>query len=366
MQQQLAKINRALAHRSELPLALGCAPCPLLPQCGGLRVSAGVFSCDSFCTCRDRTTCPYVCRNKGHEYVLRFWEVNGFDLDGIPNAPTVPAPALPLVVPLVYGGSHLLAPLPATVAAVPMYRLFHVANGQARDSSREQLATRLGLRSEAALVVSGVSTEQPIEHYWSRARKAGFLERLAALRPELVTTPNFSLFSNVPREDNLYNMKRLALCWYELAALKIPTALHVNARTDRDWERWAQFLVTHPEINLLAFEFRTGAVYKDRGRWYAGKLANLARRMDRELHLVLRGGRRFLAELRRSFHAVVFLTPTPFLKTQKRQRLTWHAGERPEWQAAPTARGQRLDPLFRHNLQAFAAMVSAQTADASC
>jgi len=33
------------------------------------------------------------------------------------------------------------------------------------------------------------------------------------------------------------NMKRIAICWSELASCGIAASLHLNARTDRDWER---------------------------------------------------------------------------------------------------------------------------------
>src|SRR5207249_4165551 len=51
-----------------------------------------------------------------------------------------------------------------------------------------------------------------------------------------------SMFLDVPRWDNLHNMKRIALCWSELVSRGLPTSLHLNARTDRDWERWIEFI----------------------------------------------------------------------------------------------------------------------------
>jgi hypothetical protein len=357
-----ATVNRALAHRSQQTVGLGCPGCPLFGLCGGVKISAAFFNCDSLCECADRDRCPHVCRNKPEEYVRRHREVDGFGLDNVGQAPPLPSPPLPAVIPLVYGRSRLSAPIHAGAVAVPMHRLFHGKTGAAHAASRGHLAAKFRLRPDAKLVVTGVSTDQPIEHYWSRARGAGLPEKLAALRPDLVTTPNFSLFSNVPREDNLYNMKRLAVCWYELAALHVPTALHVNARTDRDWERWGEFLRAHPEIAWVAFEFRTGAATKERGRWYVAKLCALARGAGRPLRLVVRGGRGHLADLRQSFHSVSFVTPVPFVKTQKRQRLTWRpgGGGRGQWVPAPTRRGAPLDRLLRHNIDTFAQMLAEQ------
>ena len=49
---------------------------------------------------------------------------------------------------------------------------------------------------------------------------------------EMVNSPNFSLFTNVTRHDNLHNMKRIALTSAEFMAGGMPCALHVNVRTD--------------------------------------------------------------------------------------------------------------------------------------
>jgi hypothetical protein len=60
------------------------------------------------------------------------------------------------------------------------------------------------------------------------------MQTLLDLEIALVTTPNFSLFTNVPRPDNLHAIKRIGLSWAELVAGGVPAALHINARTDYD------------------------------------------------------------------------------------------------------------------------------------
>src|SRR5262249_18289984 len=195
--------------------------------------------------------------------------------------------------------------------------------------------------------------EQPIEHFWSAARGSTFLGELAALRPELVTTPNFSLFSDTPRDDNLYNMKRIAICWYELASRGIPTSLHLNARTDRDWDRWTDFLVGHPEITSVAFEFGTGAAPLLRGRWYVRQLQKLANAVGRPLQLVVRGGRHFLSDLRSHFSEEALIATYPLMKAQKRRRLVIRPGGKLAWQRMPYSKGEKLDTLFLENLSVY-------------
>jgi hypothetical protein len=75
----------------------------------------------------------------------------------------------------------------------------------------------------------------------------------------LVTAPNYSLILNVPRQDNLHNMKRIALVWAEFMAGGVACALHVNGRTPYDYMRWRDFVAERPEVRHIAFEFGTGA-----------------------------------------------------------------------------------------------------------
>lgn len=53
----------------------------------------------------------------------------------------------------------------------------------------------------------------------------------------MVTTPNYSLSIDQPRWDDLHSLKRIAIVHEEFLNEGLPAALHVNARTDKDWER---------------------------------------------------------------------------------------------------------------------------------
>jgi hypothetical protein len=346
--------NQGLAHRTELTMALGCATCPDQGLCGGLKTSDGLYDCSALCRCdsdEQKEACQFVCPSKPQEYTRRLHEVNGFDLHTVGNVPPVSVPSWPETVPWIDGRSCLAGPLPLAAVAIPLRRLFHAGTGRAIDPDRESLAARFAIRPDAALLVTGVSYEQPIEDFWSVARGTTFLGELAALRPGLVTTPNFSLFSDIPRDDNMYNMKRLAICWQDLASHGIPTSLHLNARTDRDWDRWTDFLVVHPEIKSVAFEFGTGAAPRRRGRWYVRQLTNLSTAVGRPLQLVVRGGRHFLTDLRSRFSEVVFITTDPLMRARKRRRLVIRPGGKPAWIRVTYREGAKLDDLFLENLR---------------
>jgi hypothetical protein len=212
-------------------------------------------------------------------------------------------------------------------------------------------------KREAALIISCVAEDHILEAYWSAGRGAGIEEQLARLGPALVTSPNFSLFNDVPRWDNFHNMKRIALCWYELAAQNLAVALHINGRTDQDWQRWFDFLKTHHEIDCIAFEFKTGPAAPARGQWYANKLGELSGRLGRKMRLVMRGGRQYIQALRPNFDHLTFVTTDPVMRTFKRRRLVRSENGRARWVRNPLPHGHAIDRLLQSNIDNFTEVV---------
>lgn len=341
------RVNLDIAHRPGGSLAPGCLRCDQLSLCGGLKARRNLFDCDEFCECIDNANCPYVCRTKFGEFQRRVAEVGGFELN-FPRAPRHRKLSMPSVVPMLDSGGRFTDTLALPAACIQLRKLFRL-DGRPTFADRRALLEHYRLTGDVRLVVSGVSREQPIEDYWRYARQTDFLDRLAEYGVELVTVPNFSLFANVPREDNLYNMKRIGRCWYELARRGIPTALHPNATTDRDWERWADFLEDHPEIEVLAYEFRTGPANQSRAAWHVRGLLSLCSRVRRPLALCLRGGRRHIRSLADGFWGITFVSPEPIMKTRFRRRAEIRSG-RLRWVHSRTRPDQPLNDLFKHNL----------------
>jgi hypothetical protein len=309
------------------------------------------MDCTYLCPCNEPARCDNVCSRNPVHFVARVREICGFEFDNLPLAPTVPNPSIPAVVPEILHGKSRIAPLVVNAAAVPLHRLFFARTGKPRFLSRRNLEAAFRVRP-FILIVHGVALDKHLENYWSAARSAGFVHAVRALRPDLITVPNFSLFSDVPRWDNLYNMKRIAICWHELQSAGSAVALHVNGRTDRDYARWGEFLHAHPEIEWLAFEFATGAGIIERGHWHAAQLKSLCERAQHPLSIVVRGGRQHLASLQKAFRAVTFLSADPFMKTMKRQRLRI-IGAKSRWTKTMTLLGQPLDDLLAENVAAF-------------
>lgn len=148
-------------------------------------------------------------------------------------------------------------------------------------------------------------------------------------------------------------IRGIAICWYELAAAGIPAAIHLNARTDRDWDRWAEFLIAHEEIDTIAFEFATGGARRGRAEWYVEKFAIVAASVPRGLRLVARGGLPYVSRLRPSFERLVYLDTSAFVRTCKRKLAVGRPDGRVAWDHGMTLVGQPLDDLLEHNVRAF-------------
>jgi len=352
------KIKLPVYHDRNFPLSLGCTPCPELGLCGGLFAANGNFSCLGFCDCEDSNSCNYVCRSDSRIFALRSMEVRGFSFDNVLRCPVIAPPQLPLVVPVIYHKSARSSRLQAEAVAVRLDKLFHHKTGALKFTSREALAARFGFDPNARLILVGINRDSLIEPYWSVGRAAKIYNALSALQPDLVTTPNFSTFANVPRWDNFYGMKRILIAWSELVTSGIPTSLHLNARTDRDWERWTEFIAEREEVQSIALEFKTGAAVARRGRYVVEKLLHLVATVPRELQLVIEGGRKYLRELRQGFQEVIFIDTTSHVKTFNRQKLIYVPGKRDKWLHFPTPVGQPLDELFQHNVIEFAKSVT--------
>ncbi len=166
----------------------------------------------------------------------------------------------------------------------------------------------------------------------------------------LITTPNYSVLTDVPRTDNLHSMNRILLAWTEMAAAGLPAALHVYGRTQHDYVRWAALIADRLEIEILAFEFATGCGRGERMDWHVTELCALAGRVERPLTLVIRGGGRKVAKLRRHFAQVTLIETEAFSRTIRRRRAFLTESGRIKWAKHPTPKGAPIDDLLAHNI----------------
>lgn len=337
----------------------GCQGCQQRDLCGGLQVETPIYNCLTFCRCVDPAKCDNVCPKSMRHFVARSQEVRGFELLNVPRTPELVVPALPATVPLIYHGFSRNVPLRVAAVALPLAEMVTRTDRALRFRTRADLAEHFQLDPGCQLVLSGTDEDPAIERWWKLVDREAVIRGLHALGVTTITSPNYSLFADVPRHDNLYNMKRIALIWSEFQRAGLPAALHVNARTNRDWERWTDFIGRRPEAAVLAFEFGTGAGARTRMDWHVEQLSQLAQRVTRPLTLIVRGGSAVLPALRTAFHAVTYIDTAPFVKTLRRQR-AHIVGDKLVWQSAPTARGTPLDELLQANIATSTAHVLGQ------
>lgn len=335
-------------------MPLGCLRCNDARVCGGIRPARTVISCHDDC-CGNPASCTRVCENKPAEFSRRIREVLGWEFGTLPRHTAGDSPDLPANIPEIYHFSGRTQPLRAPAVAVPLWLVVRRACDEVRWASRAALMKHMRLSSRSALVIDGIGRDKFIERFWAERTLQKLVPALAALRPDWVIVPNYSLFTNVPRWDNLYSMKRIAIIWTEFSRLGVPTALTLNARTDRDWERWTEFVVERSEVRGVAIELGTGGRYADRRKYILEQTARLGSAAGGRLRLFARGGRDHLDALRESFCGVHLLDTNPFMKAVHRQRLVQEdsgVATRRSW----TLEGQPIEHLLQGNVTACAGM----------
>ena len=330
--------------------ALGCAACPERDICGALCIERAFYDCYDNC-CGNPATCDAVCRHKPREFAQRAREIAGFPFDNVPAAPRLPAPLLPPVVPVLFHGSRRKALFAPPAVCVPLYRVVARHRGGERYADASAVAAAFKFPSATPLILTGTADDRPIERWWSLGPgRLDAIRRLRGLGARLVTTPNFSLFADHPRWDDMHSMKRIALTHEEFLREGMPAALHVNARTERDWERWTDYIRRRSEMTHVAFEFKTGAGRTKRIGWQVAQLLGLARGVGRPLHLVVRAAPHGVLPLVVSaFSATTVLDTNSFMKTVYRQRAVETTNGKIDWETSKTAPDDLVDDLLAHN-----------------
>lgn len=339
---------RGLWHNSGEPLALGCLGCPDLTPCGGIHVSASVFSCMDHCNC-DRKECQKVCPNNP-DFLARLREVRGFDYDDIEKLAPNPVLALPPFAQLLFNYPKLENRIDLSVAAIPLSGAFNKAGKTGTALTRAEIGHRFKISDETKLILSGAELDRRIEKFWGVTRgRREMLARIRALNPLIVTSPNYSVGLDGPRHEAMHSLKRIALSWWELHEAGLRTALHLNAVTDRDYGRLGEFLKYHTEIQAVSLEYETGAAIQDQGAYHAEQLDRLVQRIGRAPHLVFRGDVDWIARLRKTFPDITLINGSASMRTRKRRRAVYVDGV-VRWESHPTPEGAYLDDLMRHNL----------------
>lgn len=284
-------------------------------------------------------------------FVTRLREIDGFDLGNIPRVARTPSSALPRFAPLIYHGNRRAAALPAEAVAIPLYKTINRKTGELRYASKSQLASEFKIEESARIILIGSGRDKSLEDWWGlgSSRRRSLAESLLSLGVSLITSPNYSLFTDQVRYDDLYNIKRIFITWSEIVSAGMPCALHVNARTETDYERYAEFVRARPEVQHISFEFGTGGGWPSRREYHAKQLARLGQTVDRRLHLTVLGGMPVLAQLAPVFD-LTFVDTTAFMTGVHRQMLSETPGRRLVKRTEATDKGSPLDALLYENV----------------
>ncbi|QEX15869.1 hypothetical protein FRZ44_11570 [Hypericibacter terrae] len=291
-------------------------------------------------------------------------EVNGLELDNLPHAKPCAAPVLPTYIPYIYHGNRRIKPLDLDAVALPLRRFYH-HDGRPRFSSRHEVESTFGIAPRTRIVLVGSGRDKAIEAWWKLSeRRLPLLRALGALGVTLITGPNYSLFTDEVRYNDMHAMKRIGVTWQEIVALGIPSTYHLNARTPHDYRRLAAFIEVRPEVTDVAFEFKTGATWRKRLGFHLAALAELASHVDRPLHLTMLGGINAIPLLARAFDRVTYIDSSAFMNSVKRQRLYIDNGDKMKKVRELTLDGQSIDDLLQDNITMMRARVEAKLSGA--
>src|SRR4029077_20836479 len=306
--------------RPDEPPSLGCADCYLKRICGGLRVKGGAIDCQRFCC--HRVDCQIVCFNNPANYAKRLKEIGGFELDNIPRCEPVAFGRIRGLAPLVHHAYSRKKELCSEIIALSLYELLD-RDGAPKYFSREDIAKNFRISPKAKLLISGVHKDRFLERVWRSSHRNSIAVMLKSIGVAAFTPPNFSVYNNVPRPENLYNIKRICLLSWEFLAAGVPTALHINACTDADYERYVEFLSARTEFQSISFDFITGPGYPSRMGWHIRKLIELRNQVRRQMQLVLRGGTPALPALSGAYSDIVVIDSTPLHTALHRHRMVF-------------------------------------------
>ncbi len=345
----LSVLNRKHWERPEDPARLGCSTCTDQVVCGGIRPRAEVFSCRDYC-CNAIDSCTKVCPRRPADFVMRCREVDGWDLGNIPRTSATASLDLPPSIPVIYHQYKRDDLLKTPSVAIPMRVVLNDRATMVKYANKTALLNRLRVSPRAKLVLDFTGRDWRLENYWEQRNVSRLVKAIARLRPAWMIAPNYSVITDVPRWDNMHAIKQIATTWFEFSAAGIPTALPVNARTARDWERWTEFVLARPEVQAIAVELATGGRYAERRTYMLERARELGQAAGGRLRLFLRGGRTSIPLLEDSFASVHLLDTNPFMKSAHRQRVVRndnHISSAPSF----TLIGQSVEDLLQVNVK---------------
>lgn len=298
-----------------------------------------------------------MCPRNPVGFVERTREVNGLELENILRAARCVATGIPAYVPYIYHGNRRAVPLDLPAVALPLRR-FYRRDGTIAFTGRAEIDSTFCISPDTRIVLVGSGRDKLIEAWWGLSEKrATIIAALRALGVALVTGPNYSIFTDEVRYNNMYNMKRIGIAWQEIVAGGVPGAYHLNARTPHDYRRLVRFIAAREEVSEVAFEFKTGASWRQRRTFHLAELVQLANRVGRPLHLIMVGGMTAIPVLAPAYARLTYIDTSAFMGAVYRQRLYLANDGKIRKAAELTLADQPIDDLLVQNVAVMQARV---------
>jgi len=285
---------------------------------------------------------------KNDSFVRDFAEVRGFNLNLDQPLAGLRAGSLPAYIPVIEHGSSRQEALDWPVVALP---LRHLLKKRGRDyvpvaATPDELREWFKVAPSAKVVVRGTGLDKDLERYWEHARMANAPEGLVALDLLAAVPPNFSHFLEDPRPTHLANTKRSVMAAANLSEAGLAVLPYLAAIMERDYERWEEFLLEHPEVEIVAEEFGTGLARPDRALPVLDRIVRMQARLGRPLHLVAIAGAQFVGNIAARFEHFTIIDTNPFFKAIRRQ-MARLSPSGVVWEAVPA---EDVSGLLYHNV----------------
>jgi hypothetical protein len=261
---------------------------------------------------------------------------------------------LPHYAPQINHGSSRTAHLNERWVTVPLYEVASRDSRRRYDvrfDSPEAFRAALRLSPKTHIILTSVTPDCHIEDFWEEHQVKDLTGKLSKLGISAMTVPNYSFMLDVPRSNSLYNLSRMFRMSERISAAGIPTILHLNASTKRDWERWRDILREQSHTTCVSLEFQTGPSTRSIGDRYFSGLVALRDSLGRDIHPLVLAGAGRMKQLQECFpnHFTV-VDATPFVKTMQRQMLKTN-GSFWKWKPVRSGLGESLHHRLATNIR---------------
>ncbi|GAA4554554.1 DUF4417 domain-containing protein [Amycolatopsis samaneae] len=264
------------------------------------KLCSGCNADCAYCGCaRTETTasgspcagCPIRCGSRTDVAAWMRDVGDTLEFDDISVTGALPA-GLPTFIPQVDGSgvTELDTALHWPAYAVGLRRVFSPQTHAIypRWQAEASAARILGVPDTTMTVLSGYGEDPLVEGFWTARHRDGLIERIAALRFDLVLAPNFSIYGNWPRAEHLLNMRRSLLLAAELADAGVPTVPNLYWYRLEDLQRYAEWIGENPPP-AVAVNVQTVRENPNWDSWALPGLCWLAENLPTTVPIVLNG-----------------------------------------------------------------------------